>query len=797
MDGCPDVPEDARPLSNSPVSELAREAEVPSAAAAMASGAADVGAGGAVAGPGGGVTAAAGGRGLEGNGGKRGAGASSVRREGRGLRLVDLVDMERIALKERSRLDAEHAVELIGRAFAGLQRRTMAPGDLVWKEHMRGGGADREKGGIGGKRVVGVVVLPGDTVRTIAQRHGCSPHDVRAMNGMGRDSNWLAAGQELMVPCAPRAAALRKRTQLRATATVPGEAASTSSSGPSSGQGGRSILTLQATAGPAWGGRGGAAGAQADIRPRTGAGQIGLKLRRATAAAKKRVLGWVRRGDGGAAAMSASGEVAPGPPTIVYRIQEGDTLDTISARFRISVAEIKFQNGIYREDKLCIDDEIRIILPAKNMLAAGDAESGRRRVDGYSMAPGDALLDVPSDGVVPASHEEAECDEFASTEGAESDGGVESAESRQSQKEGMDEMALSAISLAPPKERLASVLAGAKKRLVGAFKNDQGKSARAVRKAEAGRLREAERLAIRSYETMILGSDPLLIAGDDTGRLRTYTVRPLDTLESVSRHYGVSVADLREINKLDGDVLRIGAVLKLDMPSMAELDEGELRRIPRRTFRRPMLAEWAAQATRRFNQIRQEDAVGGADNLARKAKPKLVSSKQELDMEAKGIKNDKLQRQLKALARAGGKGRKESLLIPPGGLNFMNPVNPLEGYVSSTYGWRWGYMHKGIDVAANLGTPVLASEAGEVIHADWYGGYGLTVKVRHEGGFETWYAHNHDLLVWPGDVIRKGDEIATIGMTGHATGPHLHFEIRREGKPIDPGYFINLPVDES
>ena len=754
--GCPEVPEDAMGVRNSPVSELARDAAgVPDAAAAMAEG----------------------GAGVPGNNahGKKGQGIgpkAALPGTPRGMRLVDLVDVERIARKERSRLDAEHAVELIGRAFAGLQRRTVAPGNLVWKEHMRGG-RDKDREG-GGKRVVEVVVMPGDTVRTIAQRHGCESREVRAMNGMGSHDNWLAVGERLTVPCAPRAAALRKRTQLRASVSGgQGDAASTSTDGQSKS----SVLTLQAKAGPA---RGGAR----DVRPRTGAGQIGLALRRVSAAARKRVLGWARLGDGGARAV-VRGEEEVGPPTLVYRIQEGDTLDTISARFRLSVAEIKFQNGIFREDKLCIDDEIRITLPPKRKLPSGDTESGRKRVDGYSMSTGDAAVDEPLHSTSTSPGEAGEGDK------------EESAESLRSLKEGMDELALSAISLEPPKERLAGALSGAKKRLAGAFKNDRGMSARALRKAEAGRLHEAERLAIRSYETMILGSDPLGIAGDDTGRLRTYTVRPLDTLESVSRQYGVSVPDLREINKLEGDVLRVGALLKLDMPSMAELDEGALRRIPRRTFRRPMLAEWAARATQKFNQMRLEDAVGGADNLARKAPPKLVSSKQELDMEAKGIKDDKVQRQLKALSKAGGKGRKEPMLVPPGGLHFINPVNPLDGYVSSTYGWRWGYMHKGIDVAANLGTPVVASEAGEVVHADWYGGYGLTVKVRHEGGFETWYAHNHDLLVWPGDVIRKGDEIATIGMTGHATGPHLHFEIRREGKPIDPGYFINLPVDES
>ena len=107
---------------------------------------------------------------------------------------------------------------------------------------------------------------------------------------------------------------------------------------------------------------------------------------------------------------------------------------------------------------------------------------------------------------------------------------------------------------------------------------------------------------------------------------------------------------------------------------------------------------------------------------------------------------------------------------------------PAKGTLTSGYGWRWGKMHKGIDIAAPIGTPIMAAAAGEVIFAGWNsGGYGNLVKLQHSDGSVTFYAHNNRVLVHNGQKVKQGQLIAEMGSTGRSTGPHLHFEIRPNG----------------
>jgi murein DD-endopeptidase MepM/ murein hydrolase activator NlpD len=117
------------------------------------------------------------------------------------------------------------------------------------------------------------------------------------------------------------------------------------------------------------------------------------------------------------------------------------------------------------------------------------------------------------------------------------------------------------------------------------------------------------------------------------------------------------------------------------------------------------------------------------------------------------------------------------------GLDFDWPIH---GGFSSGYGWRGIGTHEGIDLTAKPGTPVLAAEAGRVIESGWRGDYGRVVVVKHARNYSTVYAHNRAIRVKKGAFVEKGDVIAEVGSSGNATGPHLHFEIRREREPEDP-----------
>ncbi|HEX2433393.1 MAG TPA: peptidoglycan DD-metalloendopeptidase family protein [Gaiellaceae bacterium] len=113
---------------------------------------------------------------------------------------------------------------------------------------------------------------------------------------------------------------------------------------------------------------------------------------------------------------------------------------------------------------------------------------------------------------------------------------------------------------------------------------------------------------------------------------------------------------------------------------------------------------------------------------------------------------------------------------------------PVSGPVVSPFGMRWGRMHEGIDIGAGYGTPIAAAASGTVIYAGWMGGYGNLIIIDHGGGIATAYGHQSSFAVGGGHVS-QGQTIGYVGCTGHCFGPHLHFEVRVNGSPVDPlGY---------
>lgn len=121
--------------------------------------------------------------------------------------------------------------------------------------------------------------------------------------------------------------------------------------------------------------------------------------------------------------------------------------------------------------------------------------------------------------------------------------------------------------------------------------------------------------------------------------------------------------------------------------------------------------------------------------------------------------------------------------LPDGDRPFTGYIWPAKGVFTSGYGRRWGRMHKGIDIAAPVGTPIMAAADGEVITAGWNsGGFGNLVKIRHLDGTVTLYAHNSKIHVRRGQFVKQGQHISNMGSTGFSTGPHLHFEIHPQGQ---------------
>jgi murein DD-endopeptidase MepM/ murein hydrolase activator NlpD len=126
---------------------------------------------------------------------------------------------------------------------------------------------------------------------------------------------------------------------------------------------------------------------------------------------------------------------------------------------------------------------------------------------------------------------------------------------------------------------------------------------------------------------------------------------------------------------------------------------------------------------------------------------------------------------------------------PTGAASAAGFIWPVHGVLTSGFGYRWGRMHEGIDLAVASGTPVVAAASGTVIVAGWMGGYGNLVVVDHGGGISTAYGHNTTVTVGVGQHVAQGQLISYSGSTGHSTGPHVHFEVRINGSAVDPmGY---------
>jgi murein DD-endopeptidase MepM/ murein hydrolase activator NlpD len=169
-----------------------------------------------------------------------------------------------------------------------------------------------------------------------------------------------------------------------------------------------------------------------------------------------------------------------------------------------------------------------------------------------------------------------------------------------------------------------------------------------------------------------------------------------------------------------------------------------------------------------------------------KLDPNRVSSMGGVDANALEIRAEAAERASRAVRDGGGLASSISQAAPDVWLL------PLHNYsYSSPYGWRWGRMHEGIDLAAPHGAPIYAANAGTVVLARWYAGYGYAVIIDHGNGTETLYAHSSQLLVSEGQEVSAGDRIALVGNTGYSFGAHLHFEVHVNGVPVEPVAWLN------
>ena len=210
----------------------------------------------------------------------------------------------------------------------------------------------------------------------------------------------------------------------------------------------------------------------------------------------------------------------------------------------------------------------------------------------------------------------------------------------------------------------------------------------------------------------------------------------------------------------------------------------------RRTLglRRSVRGETAAVAARAA-QVRQlrDELVGARSDLVETRQKTLVDlSTLSASEQAEASEIDALQASSAQLAGQIRSAQSGSTVQSPAGGGLIWPV---QGPITSPYGWRWGRLHEGIDIGVGYGTPIRAAAAGTVIYCGWEEGYGNLVVIDHGGNLATAYGHQSSIAVGCGQSVAQGQVIGYVGCTGHCTGPHLHFEVRVDGNPVDPlGY---------
>jgi murein DD-endopeptidase MepM/ murein hydrolase activator NlpD len=212
-------------------------------------------------------------------------------------------------------------------------------------------------------------------------------------------------------------------------------------------------------------------------------------------------------------------------------------------------------------------------------------------------------------------------------------------------------------------------------------------------------------------------------------------------------------------------------------------------RVKTRTARDGMSAETRVIAVR-TGQVRQvhEGLLVATHSLSRSRSSKLSTlaavraAEKEFVGEANALAAPS--RSVAATLRASGSSTPVDSTVSSHGL-----IWPVNGPVTSPFGWRWGRMHEGLDIGVGYGTPIHAAAGGTVVYAGWESGYGNFVVIDHGGGLATAYGHQSAIAVHVGEPVSQGQVIGYVGCTGHCFGPHLHFEVRINGTAVDPlGY---------
>ena len=265
-----------------------------------------------------------------------------------------------------------------------------------------------------------------------------------------------------------------------------------------------------------------------------------------------------------------------------------------------------------------------------------------------------------------------------------------------------------------------------------------------------------------------------------------YESEPASTLDLVlgARSIQDALDQVQYMNEIGEQDRRIAAQVR-----QAKADVRSARARTRR-LRQRVQGETAIISARAAQTRDVRDELAGAANDLSVTKQKKLTDLSTLtaaeraeagEIDALQAASNEIAARIRA-AQAGRSGTTSS--VSSSGL-----IWPVSGPITSPFGWRWGRMHQGVDIGVPSGTPIHAAAAGTVIYCGWEEGYGNFVVIDHGGNLATAYGHQSSIAVACGQQVAQGQVIGYSGCTGHCTGPHVHFEVRIDGNPVDPmGY---------
>lgn len=261
-----------------------------------------------------------------------------------------------------------------------------------------------------------------------------------------------------------------------------------------------------------------------------------------------------------------------------------------------------------------------------------------------------------------------------------------------------------------------------------------------------------------------------------------YTIVAGDIPETIAESHGLTIDELEAANPEivgKGHLLQIGQKLELSVPVPM------LTVVTKEKAEYNDLIEFETTEEQDPNMYEGESTVKVAGVQGKKQVVAQVTRENGIEVTREILSEQVVSEPVGQVLVVGTKK------APPrhGTGTFIVPLS--RGYIlSSPFGYRWGGFHSGLDMACPVGTPILASDGGVVISAGWDGPYGYVVRIDHGGNFKTVYAHCSALFVSEGDRVFQGQHIANVGSTGNSTGPHVHYEVIKNGVHVNPASYI-------